>query len=50
MSHLPSHDYEELSELEDEAAYEVMDPPPPTDYQLTACVAYAPTDFNTENK
>ncbi len=48
MSHLPSHDYEELSELEDEAAYEVMDPP--ADYQLTACVAYAPTDFNTENK
>ncbi|XP_064386497.1 sushi, von Willebrand factor type A, EGF and pentraxin domain-containing protein 1-like [Halichondria panicea] len=53
MSHLPSHDYEELSKLQEEAAYEVVDqphPPPPTDYQLSACAAYAPTDFNTENK
>ncbi len=53
MSHLPSHDYEGLSELQEEATYEVVDqprPPPPADYQLSACVAYAPTDFNTENK
>ncbi len=53
MSHLPSHDYEELNKLQEEAAYEVVDqprPPPPADYQLSACAAYAPTDFNTENK
>ena len=53
MSHLPSHDYEELSKLQEEVAYEVVDqprPPPPADYQLTSCAAYAPTDFNTENK
>ena len=53
MSHLPSHDYEELSELQEEAAYEVVDQPRPhsqADYQLSACAAYAPTDCNTENK
>ena len=53
MSHLPSHDYEGLSKLQEEATYEVVDqprPPPPADYQLSACAAYAPTDFNTENK
>ncbi len=53
MSNLPSHDYEELSKLQEEVAYEVVDqprPPPPADYQLTSCAAYAPTDFNTENK
>ncbi len=52
-SHLPSHDYEGLSKLQEEATYEVVDqprPPPPADYQLSACAAYAPTDFNTENK
>ena len=53
MSHLPSHDYEGLSKLQEEATYEVVDqprPPPPADYQLSACAAYAPTDCNTENK
>ena len=51
-SHLPSHDFEELSELEEEGAYEVVDPPPPArgNFQLTACAAYAPINFNTENK
>ncbi len=52
MSHLPSHDYEGLSKLQEEATYEqeeatyeVVDqphPPPPADYQLSACAAYAP--------
>ncbi|XP_064386496.1 sushi, von Willebrand factor type A, EGF and pentraxin domain-containing protein 1-like isoform X2 [Halichondria panicea] len=49
MSHLPSHDYEGLNKLQEEAAYEVVDqprPPPPADYQLSACAAYASTDFN----
>ncbi len=57
MSQLPSesHDYEELSKLQEEAAYEVVDqprPPPPAgrNYQLSACAAYAPTDFNTESE
>ncbi|XP_064386182.1 sushi, von Willebrand factor type A, EGF and pentraxin domain-containing protein 1-like isoform X2 [Halichondria panicea] len=53
MSHLPSHDYEGLSKLQEEATYEVVDqprPPPPADYQLSACATYASTDFNTENK
>ncbi|XP_064386204.1 uncharacterized protein LOC135334805 isoform X2 [Halichondria panicea] len=53
MSHLPSHDYEGLSKLQEEATYEVVDqprPPPPADYQLSACAAYASTDCNTENK
>ncbi len=53
MSHLPSHDYEGLSELKEESTYEVVDqprPPPPADYQLSACAAYASTDCNTENK
>ncbi len=42
-----------LSELQEEATYEVVDqprPPPPADYQLSACAAYAFTDFNTENQ
>ena len=49
----PPHDYEGLSELQEEATYEVVDqprPPPPADYQLSACAAYASTDCNTENK
>ncbi len=53
MNHLSSHDYEELSKLQEEAAYEVVDqprPPHPADYQLSACAAYASTKFNTENK
>ena len=53
MSHLPSHDYKELSKLQEEAAYEVVDqprPPPLADYQLSACATYALTDLNTENK
>ncbi|XP_064392448.1 uncharacterized protein LOC135340080 isoform X2 [Halichondria panicea] len=53
MSHLPSPDYEGLSELQEEATYEVVDqprPPPPADYQLSACAAYASTDCNTETK
>ncbi len=53
MSNLPSHDNEELSKLQEEVAYEVVGQPhspPPADYQLSACAAYAPTDFNTDNK
>ena len=47
MSHLPSHDFEELSELQDKPAYEVVDqtrPPPPADYQLSASAAYEVVD------
>ncbi len=53
MSNLPPPDYEGLSELQEEATYEVVDqprPPPRADYKLSACAAYASTDCNTENK
>ncbi len=50
LSELPCHDYEELSKLQEEATYELVDQPrPPTDYQLTNCAAYITTDFNTGN-
>ncbi len=50
MSNFPSYDYEGLSELQEEATYEVVDQPRPANYQLSACAAYASTDCNTENK
>ncbi len=50
LSELPCHDYEELSKLQEEVAYELVDQPrPPTDYQLTNCEAYTTADFNTNN-
>ena len=47
MSHLPSQDFVELSELQEEATYEVVGrprPPPPADYQLSASAAYEVVD------
>ena len=49
LSELPCHDYEDLSKVQDEVTYELVDQPhPPTDYQLTTCAAYAPADFNNQ--